>query len=198
MANISKVTLKTNHVLEELLKDIWAQEMSIKVGLVAKPEMKSNAGDAPKKFKNSKGKTEEDASVDIAYIASVHEFGDESRSIPQRSFLRSTFNEKIDEIGPKLGAALKAQLKSGNHYDPQLALRKVGVWMVGQIKRKFTRNDWPPLKNPSKRRVGIFRQQYRARALLQGPPRAPKPLIDTGQLRASIDYELVKKIGGGT
>jgi len=190
MADVSKVTLKSNHILKELLKDIFAQEMSIKVGLVAKPEIKSNTGDAPKKFRNSKGKIEEDNDVDVAYIALVHEFGYPESNIPQRSFLRSTYNENKDKIGKNLGIALKNQIKNGKYYDPELALRLVGVWMVGQVKRKFTNNDWDPLKNPSRRRRGKDPKV--------GKPIAPTPLVDTGQLRASIDYELVKKLGGPT
>ena len=189
MADVSKVMLTTNAQLEKLLPEIFKQEMAVKIGLVGKPEMGGITGGDAKESKDKDGNIIVDNDVDLAYIALVHEFGSEKASIPQRSFLRSTYEEKKDRIGKLLAIELKRQAAK-NNYDPESALRKVAVWMVGQVKLKFTSNDWDPLQNPSRRRRGKDPKV--------GKPIAPTPLVDTGQLRASIDYELVKKTGGPT
>ena len=183
MADVSKVMLKTNASLEKLLPEIFKQEMAVKIGLVGKPEIGSVTGGDAKESKDKDGNIITDTDVDLAYIALVHEFGSEKASIPQRSFLRSTYEEKKDRIGKLLAIELKRQA-SANNYDPESALRKVAEWMVGQVKNKFTNNSWPPLKDPT-----------RGGKNFEG---TAKPLVDTGQLRASIDYELVKKLGGPT
>ena len=173
----------TNAELEKLLPEIFKGQMALKVGLVAKPDGGGDAGSAPKESKDKDGNIIFDNDVDLAYVASVHEFGDESRNIPQRSFLRSTYNENDDRIAKLLTIELKQQAAQ-NTYNPEAVLRKIGVWFVGEVKGKFTSNGWPPLKDP-----------FRGGRNFEGDA---TPLVDTGQLRASIDYELVKKLGGPT
>lgn len=173
----SSVVVTSNTKLQKLLSEMFTEQTAVKIGLVAKPEGGGQSGDVPKESKDKDGNTIIDHDVDLAFIASLHEFGNESTNLPQRSFLRSTYNEKKDRIVKNLKIALKKQAAS-NNYDPESALRGVAVWMVGQVKKKFTSNDWEALKDPTR---GGRNKDGKA-----------TPLVDTGQLRASIDYEIVK------
>lgn len=178
MADTSSVRIKTNGQLHRMLEDVILLEPSIKIGFVGKPEIGGATGSDAKMVKDVDGEISFDDSVDVAYIGAVHEFGDESRNLPQRSFLRSTYEDKKERISKNLARALRDQMKQ-NNYDPERALHKVGVWMVGQVKKKFTNNDWPGLQDPT-----------RGGKNFEG---TATPLVDTGQLRASIDYELNTK-----
>ena len=175
----SEVKLRSNPQIEKLLSSILSEERAIKVGLVGKPEIGAATGSDAKMSKDEEGEYNFNDDVDLAYIASIHEWGYEGENItiPQRSFLRSTFEEEKERVGKNLAIAIRKQAKE-NKYDPELALHKVGVWMVGKVKKKFTNNDWPALKDPT-----------RGGKNFEG---TATPLVDTGQLRASIDYELVK------
>ena len=62
--------------------------------------------------------------------------------------------------------------------DIDTALGLMGQLVEADIKATFTNNDWPALKDPT--RGG------------RNPDGGAKPLIDTGQLRQSIRYQIVK------
>jgi hypothetical protein len=173
------VTVKTNHKLEKEIHDLFSSDMYVKVGILGKPD--NNAGKASDKRKGEPtGKTNIE-------IGAIHEFGTDD--IPQRSFIRSTWEDEkrnIDKVALRL---IKRNINKGGDPKNRIedGLKSLGVWFVGKIKKKFRNNDWPALKNPSSRRRGKQKKGF------IGPPRAPKPLIDTGQLRASIGFEVVSK-----
>jgi hypothetical protein len=181
----SQVEITDNPKLRKMLVDMFDEEISIKLGFVGKPEMGGRTGADPKESFDKDGNIVTDSSVDVAYIGLLHEFGNEDTNLPQRSFLRSTYEENKDRIAKNLAITVKSQMER-NAYNPEVAINKVAVWMVGKVKKKFRSNDWEPLKNPSRRRVGQLAGGK------QGPPMAPTPLVDTGQLVASIDYEIVR------
>lgn len=122
---------------------------------------------------------EDDSGGKASYvmIASVHEFGaiiDNGKgiiTIPERSFIRSTFDEKQGEWMNFLKQQIK--LVCDFRVAPRDALERLGAKMVGDIQKKI-RN-------------------------LQSPPNAPStiaakgssnPLIDTGGLRQRITYKV--------
>lgn len=108
---------------------------------------------------------------DLPLIAAVNEFGSSDGRIPERSFLRSTIDENRakyeGQLSKVIGAVIdgKSTLRAG--------LNKIGVGVVGDVKRKIT-----ALKDPPNAASTIAQKG------------SDNPLIDTGRLRASIDFEV--------
>lgn len=141
------------------------------------------------------GKTK-DGTADIVTVAAVQEFGamifqhpgevtvyrkvkkdgSTHRSmgrlilIPERSFIRATFDEKYDEIGEHAEAAVTAII---NGADVSKALARTGQYIEGEIKRKIGSGPFTP------NRPATIRKK-----------KSSKPLIDTGHMRQSVRYEI--------
>ncbi|TQR21861.1 hypothetical protein FG384_02315 [Psychrobacillus vulpis] len=115
-----------------------------------------------------------------AMIASVHEFGvtiqKESGSIviPERSFMRTTFDEKEVEW---IQFAEK-QLKNVIDFKiaPRTLYERLGALMVGDIQEKITDLDAPPNATSTIQKKG-----------------SSNPLIDSGGLRKRITFRVVEK-----
>lgn len=157
--------IKTN--LETIVKDRglnrFLNELTkLKGGSFVQIGIQSNAPDP------------EDGKLNMAQIASVHEFGTRDKKIPERSFIRTTMDEKnrtfsllTDNQLSKIGRGETTVNK---------ALNVLGQLIASAIKRKIT--------------------------LLQDPPNAPStiakkgssnPLLDTGRMRASIRPKVIIK-----
>ncbi|MEY9979692.1 hypothetical protein [Lysinibacillus sp. RC79] len=112
-------------------------------------------------------------------IARVHEFGTTIRTrkaninIPERSFMRSTFNEKQDAWTKFVKQQLPLVLES--KLDARTLCERLGALMVGDIQEKLTK-----LKSPANAPSTIAQK------------RSSNPLIDTGGLRQRITYRVVK------
>ncbi|QXF35240.1 hypothetical protein CE143_20230 [Photorhabdus luminescens] len=91
--------------------------------------------------------------------------------IPERSFLRSTFNEKKGDYAKDLTKGIQSELL--NDGDLVKAFEKLGEKVVGDVKAKILSGVEPALSPKTIRRKG-----------------SSKPLIDTGQLLQSITYEV--------
>lgn len=109
-----------------------------------------------------------------AEVATFHEFG--TRDIPQRSFLRSTERENREALFvlfQQLTMHVLLRKMTANK-----ALGLVGEKMKGLIQKKIANGDpnWKKLEDSTIAAKG-----------------SSKALIDTGQLRQSINYEVVKK-----
>lgn len=109
-------------------------------------------------------------------IGLMHEYGNLSRNIPQRSFLRTPFLAKDKEI--------KKQIESQaiNVFDKKetifSGLSKIGIFATGISQKAFTTKgygNWKPLSVKTIRAKGSSRE-----------------LIDTGTLRSSITYVVRK------
>jgi hypothetical protein len=105
----------------------------------------------------------------VAQIGFANEFG--TVIIPERSFMRSTIVEKKNEI-IALQRELLSKISSG---DMQLvtALGLVGEKVSDDVKQKITSIRTPPNSPMTIERKG-----------------SSNPLIDTGQLRNSITFEV--------
>lgn len=112
--------------------------------------------------------------VSYLLIASVHEFGAAVKNIPERSFIRSTFDEKNGDwtkfIKSRIPKVLEGTLPARQLHE------LVGAKIVSDIQKK--------IKD------------------IQDPPNAPatiaqkgssNPLIDTGGLRMRVTYKVVAK-----
>jgi phage gpG-like protein len=90
--------------------------------------------------------------------------------IPQRSFLRSTASENREMWLSTFIEAVANELPQNNISD---AAERVGAMMMGHVKKKLTDLKSPPNSPSTIRQKG-----------------SSNPLIDTGQLRRAIDYEV--------
>jgi hypothetical protein len=114
----------------------------------------------------------------IAEIAVVNEYGTEDKTIPARSFARSTFDEKREEL-VGLGKKLMTGVVDGK-IGIKPALDVMGSTLANAMKRKIVDGAGVP------------------------PPNAPstvakkgssRPLVDTGRLVNAITWASI--VGGG-
>lgn len=115
-----------------------------------------------------------------AFIGAVHEYGSISRNIPARSFLRMPLESRF-------GMMVKANLKSLVEYLANGRFRqwleKAGLKAENIVQEAFHSSgwgSWKPLK-PS-----TLRHRKKGHN-----GEAPLPLLDTGQLSASISSRVV-------
>lgn len=102
--------------------------------------------------------------------AVANEFG--TADIPERSFLRATFNAQRAAYVNALRRAVDAIVM--RRMTPQQALGLLGVRVVADVQQTITEIDTPPLAPSTVAAKG-----------------STQPLIDTGRLRASIAFEVV-------
>lgn len=103
----------------------------------------------------------------VIMVGAVHEFGSPSKNIPQRSFLRSTVVEKRRQY-KKLFKLLSKRIIEGK-IDVRKALGIVGLTVQTDVRDKITDIKDPELKY-----------------------RDGNPLVETGHLRQSITFEVIK------
>ncbi|NQY74606.1 MAG: hypothetical protein HRT90_07570 [Candidatus Margulisbacteria bacterium] len=149
-------TKDTDRGYLKLLKEInlLRKKPSIKVGLIG-----------PNKHKNTKA-------VTMVKMGTAHEFGSKNQNIPQRSFMRTTFDQRKRSWFLKT-KKLKSMVLSGKTTVSR-SLDTLGITLETDIKSKIQKEDpkWPSLSPQTiKRKRG-----------------STKKLIDTGQLKNSIRY----------
>ncbi len=125
--------------------------------------------DVPSKRKGS-GKSSE---IDIARLAAVHEFGVPSKRIASRPFVKMAFLRFKPAIFRKTESLLKKIYKRMTVAD---ALEELGLFHQRNTRKIFTE--------------GIFRANKPGTIKRK---KSSRPLIDTGRLRQSIDYEVKLK-----
>ena len=115
----------------------------------------------------------------VADVAGKHEFG---IGVPQRSFIRETFDVKKSEIRKMISDIKKIYVRNKN-----IPMEQVGDLIGLKLQSIFVEriaNDSPPFEPLSEMTVE-----------LKG---SSKPLVNTGQLKASITYTAeVKGRGDG-
>lgn len=109
-----------------------------------------------------------DDGTSVAMVAAIQNYGAPSRGIPPRPF----FSNMIAEKSPEWPDAIAGLLKT-NDYDAVLTLTQVGEAIAGQLKDSINNGSYAPLKQSTIDRKGF-----------------DKPLIDTGHMINSIDYEV--------
>lgn len=134
------------------------------------------------------GKSRKDSGeITNAELGIIHEFGVPERGIPERSFMRSTASEESENLG-NLTNVMVSECLSGQ-ITPRKAFSEIGAYLRGQIVEKITDGEFQPnTAETTRRKLAPVKDKKKRRAL-----DANKPLIDTGQLRASITYEVREK-----
>ena len=107
-----------------------------------------------------------------ATIGAIHEFGAPEKNIPERSFLRAGLDQNKKTLTKATEKMLHNVLEG--RINSEQGMNVVGGLAAAGIKKYMAEGIAPPLKRP--RKTGI--------------DGLDKPLIDTGELRASITWVL--------
>lgn len=116
--------------------------------------------------------THKDGTETIVEIMTKHEFGLDG--MPERSFLRAYVEKNKKQISKLLARAADRSISLGTPLEKEL--HAIGVYLEGEIKAFISAGIAPPNSQKTIDAKG-----------------SDTPLIDTGQGRASISYELRKK-----
>lgn len=109
-----------------------------------------------------------DSDLTVASIADINEFG---LGVPERSFMRSTTKEQKKNI-VSLQKKLLVKIQNGE-MDVETALGLIGEFTADKISQKIVSLRTPPNAPETIARKG-----------------SSNPLVDTGQLKNSITYEV--------
>lgn len=136
----------------------------------------------------------------VAMVAAIMEYGAPAAGIPPRPYFRTMVQANKGRWGEALGRNLVAQ-----DYDAAKALRAMGEGIQGQLRDSIRDLDEPalspvtlmlrtmfPVSGP---RPGSYKDVAEARALVKRgedySTASTKPLIWTGHLMQSADYEVI-------
>lgn len=111
--------------------------------------------------------------ITVAQLAAVHEFGSPKRRIPERSFLRSAIDESAETL--KRTAVNVARNVAAGKLTATQAATRLGLVAQAKVQRKIVDGPFAPNAPMTVERKGSSR-----------------PLIDTGQLRQSVSFEVVE------
>lgn len=158
MSKVEDTDLGLNRIIVTLKEEL--SDVVIKVGVQAKD----------KTVKRGKGGNIRNTDQPLAAIAAIHEFG--LGGMPQRSFLRSAFDENkpmINKMGDRIvNSAIKG-------ISTETALNQLGNVVQGMVQKKIVDGPFVPNSPATIKRK-----------------KSSRPLIDTGHLRQSIRYVIEK------
>lgn len=111
-----------------------------------------------------------------AVIMAVHEYGSQDGHIPERRPIRLTLDNNSEKYARRYQQGLDKVLKDEMSVD--VALKSIGEEAAGDVKKTIMNGLTPPLSDSTiSHRIN----------------NSDKPLYDTGELLASITYEVRKK-----
>jgi len=135
----------------------------------------------------------------VPMVAAIQEFGAPRAGIPPRPFMRPTAHQNRDEWARALQAALVA-----SEWDTSKALAMLGEHVAGDIRMAISKLASPPLSlvtlmlrkmkaetpglKVTRKTVEIARQRVAAGESVAGA--STKPLVETGNLLSSVEYEV--------
>jgi len=155
-----------NKILKSL-KDI--DNSYVKIGVIS--------GGGKKKYttrgsvKGKKVRNESSLTMNMVKLATIHEFGSHPNHIPARPFMKQAFDTKKNLINGYKKILINRIYK--RQISVERALWKLGLFHQKNVKTIFTQGRFQPNKPMTKARK-----------------KSSRPLIDTGRLRNSIDYEV--------
>ena len=123
---------------------------------------------------NDENSRENSDGITNAELGVIHEFGVPESGIPERSFMRSTASGESENLG-RLGNSQIAECLEGNASAHDV-FATIGIYLRGKIVEKITDGEFEPNNENTVKHKG-----------------SSKPLIDTGQLRGAITYEVREK-----
>ena len=117
------------------------------------------------------GKATEEDGTDICDIAAWNELG--TVNMPSRPFLRMSVDDNSDKINSFMSAQ-KRSIINGESADR--ILKKIGIFQKDLIQEKITEGSFAPNAPSTIKAKG-----------------SSKPLIDTGRMRQSVNFEIKQK-----
>ena len=121
----------------------------------------------------SKNGIHKDSKINMATLLAIHVLGAPSRGIPQRDPLRPPLIANAQRYTDLMAQGIKNALANGT--DPNVVYEKIGIVAVNDVNDYFVNGSFKPLNQKTIDRKG-----------------SSKPLLDTGELRSSITYEIRK------
>jgi hypothetical protein len=110
----------------------------------------------------------------LAQVAAIHEFGSPEHGIPERSFLRAGITKSLPELKAFSANAIRRVANGG--YTVRNALRHLGALAASKVQMEIVNGTFVPNAPSTIKAKG-----------------SSKPLIDSGQLRQSITWQLMTK-----
>lgn len=114
-----------------------------------------------------------DTKLNMATLLAIHTLGAPSRGIPKRDALLPPLKENAGEYARLLAQGIKNNLANGEPVEQ--VYEKLGMLATNDVKAYFVSGNFVPLKQSTIDAKG-----------------SSKPLIDSGELRNSISYEIRK------
>ncbi len=150
----------------KIVKDLTAMKSApyVKVGLVG-PNAEAIHSDSSE-------------SISVATIGLIHEFGSESRNIPERSFIRGPLDAHIGEIREGISNLSSKLIFQKITLDQALGI--LGLLGVKIIKNAITVDRIPPPLNPKT-----------IEAKTRDGKSGDTPLVDTAQMLNSVRHQVV-------
>ena len=121
----------------------------------------------------SKNSIHKDSKINMATLLALHVYGAPTRGIPQRDPLRPPLINNAQRYTDLMAQGIKNALANGT--DPNVVYEKIGIVASNDVKDYFVSGNFKPLDQKTIDRKG-----------------SSKPLLDTGELRSSITYEVRK------
>ena len=121
------------------------------------------------------GKATEEDGTDICDIAVWNELG--TVHIPARPFLRQSVDDNVSKINSFLQSKKKDLVRG---VSAEQVLKEIGIFQKDLIQEKITEGNFAPNAESTVKKKG-----------------SSKPLIDTGRMRQSVNYEIKSKGSGG-
>ena len=115
----------------------------------------------------------------VAYVATIHEFGNPAGGVPARPFMRPTIEAKTPEWKSTLAGGAH-QVLNGRLTAEQM-LGQVGQMAAGNIAETIASIDTPALQ------PGTIKARESRRI---SPGVSTKPLVDTGLLIQSVNHKV--------
>jgi len=153
-ATVTDLDLGFNAILEE-------------VQLMVKKTVLIGIQEGSKTQVQSKNGRRQKAGISIARYAAQNEFGTDK--IPQRSFIRSSFDENLNIIVPFVAKELGYVVDQNQ--TAQRAFNRIGEILQGMVQTKIRKIMYPP---NSRKTIEM--------------KKSSKPLIDFGQMIAAVRY----------
>jgi hypothetical protein len=121
--------------------------------------------------------TEPGSEITLVELAAIHEFGSPAAGIPERSFLRKTFQLQREEIKAMTEKLAKRFLEDKIELNDALGL--LGQWLVARVRETITNQLVTPRLSESEAGRRTIKRKG-----------SSVTLIDTGHLINAISYEI--------
>lgn len=121
---------------------------------------------------SGKAGDKEPGGMTVADVATIHEFGAPDANIPERSFIRAWYDDNLEENRAHLRSIEKRALRG--EITQEQGLNQFGLLCQASIQTRIANGIAPALKPATIAAKG-----------------SSTPLVDTGQLKSSITYEVL-------